>query len=94
MAQGFIGVCGSLREAKLVLEKLQGSGFSLEELRSLMNQFWSGDFDKKDAMRFVSPSNEQMGMQFVIDCGGYEQAKACLEEFAEGGDRELGDPQR
>lgn len=82
MAQDFIAVCGSLREANVVLEKLQSSGRSLEELQSLMDQFWSGDSETKNPIRFISPSNEQMGMQFVIDCGGYEQAKACLAEVA------------
>jgi hypothetical protein len=24
-----------------------------------------------------------MAMIFVVDCGGYEQAKACLHEYAE-----------
>ncbi len=75
MAKELIGVCGSVEEAKRVLEGLEASGLSLEEMRSRL----ADDAEKQREAKFVSPSNEEVGMQFVIDCGGFVQAKACLE---------------
>jgi len=81
MAKELIGVCGSVEEAKRVLEGLEASGLSLEEMRSRM----ADDAEKQGEAKFVSSSNEEVGMQFVIDCGGFVQAKACLEAALEDG---------
>jgi hypothetical protein len=48
-----------------------------------VDQLWSEPSEQQRKTKFFSPTNEEMAMTFVVDCGGYEQAKACLEAYAE-----------
>jgi len=44
---------------------------------------WSEPSKQEKETKFISPTNEEMAMTFVVDCGGYEQARVCLEAYAE-----------
>jgi hypothetical protein len=80
IARDFIAACGSAAEAQRIVAELERMGLSLEELRARADHFWSAPADENASPHFISLSNEQLGMQFIIDCGGHEQAKVCLDE--------------
>jgi len=82
MAESFVIACGSLEGAKRELETLAASAVPLDELRSRLDQTWTGQHGEGKKMRFVSPSNAELATQFVVDCGGYEQATACMDAYA------------
>ena len=92
VAQNFVGACGTLTEARSVLAELEQSGLSMEELKQKVEQCFSKHLDEKRT-KFISPTNGEMAMTFVVDCGGYEQAKACLDIYADGIDGNIGDGQ-
>lgn len=81
LARDFIRACGSIHEARHVVEKLERSGVSIEALQSEMEQFWSKLGHPQAGMVLISPSNDQLGMQFVIDCGGFHHAKTRLDKL-------------
>lgn len=82
VAQNYVDVCGSLSEARSVLTQLEQAGLSLDELRKKVEQVWS-EPPKEEKTKFMSPTNEEVAITFVVDCGGYEQASACLDAYAE-----------
>ncbi len=83
VAENYVHVCGTLSKARSVLAQLEQVGRSLDELRSRVEPSGSESTDKDRNTEFISPTNEEMAMIFVVDCGGYEQAKACLKAYAE-----------
>ena len=83
MAEEFVQVCGGLQEARDVLQALERSGATLIDFEKKVNQGLSLPHDENEGIDFVSPSNEEIGMHFVLDCGGFEQARLCLDEWGE-----------
>ena len=83
VAHNYVDVCGTLSEARLVLAQLEQAGLSLDELRKKVEQLWSEPPKEEKKMKFISPTNMEAAMTFVVDCGGYEKAKACLDAHAE-----------
>ena len=83
VAENYVQVCETLSEARSVLAHLEQVGLPLDELRRKVEQLWPEPSKQDKETKFVSPTNDEMAMTFVIDCGGYEQAKACLEAYAE-----------
>jgi hypothetical protein len=83
VAENYVQVCGTVAEARSVLTELEQAGLSPDELREAVEQVWSEPSKKEDGVKFISPTKREMAMTFVIDCGGYEQAKACLDVYAE-----------
>jgi hypothetical protein len=77
----FVALAGGIEEARRLLSDLRSRGMSLEEVESCLNETWPIRAGK--TMSFVSPTNEQVAMNFVLDCGGYEQATARLEGWIE-----------
>jgi hypothetical protein len=75
----FVALAGGIEEARRLLSDLRFRGMSLEEVESYLKEAWPIGAGK--TMSFVSPTNEQVAMQFVLDCGGYEQATARLEDW-------------
>ena len=73
-----MALAGGIEEARRLLSDLRFRGMSLE-VESYLNEAWPIRAGK--TMSFVSPTNEQVAMQFVLDCGGYEQATARLEDL-------------
>jgi hypothetical protein len=82
MAEELVEVCGGYSHAKQVLIGLEQSGATMAELEKTLNRALSPPTDKKEGMRFLSPTNEEVGMQLVVGCGGFEQARFCLDEWA------------
>ena len=89
VAENYVYVCGTLSEARSVLAKLEQGGLSLDVLRSKVDHSWSAGSRLDQHAKNDSPTNEEMAMTFVVDCGGYEQAKACLEAYVE--ERQFGE---
>jgi len=83
VAENYVQVCQTVAEAQSVLAQLEQAGLSLDELRKKVEQVWSEPSKETEKTKFISPTKEEMAMTFVIDCGGYEQARACLEAYAE-----------
>jgi hypothetical protein len=83
VAGNYVEVCGTLSEAQSVLSQLEQSGMSIDELRTKVVKMWSNPPKEEKAMKFFSPTKEEMAMTFVVDCGGYTQARACLEQYEE-----------
>ncbi len=81
VAENYVQVCGTVAEARSVLAQLEQTRRSLDELREEVEQLWSEPSEKENGTKFISPTDEEMAMTFVIDCGGFEQAKACLEAY-------------
>ncbi len=82
MAQNYVFAFKTLEEARAELEKVALAGFSLDDLRQKLNNIGSEPSTDDNKTKFISPTNEELAMTFVIDCGGYEQAKSCLNEYA------------
>jgi len=83
IAQNYVDVCGTLSEARSVLTKLEQTGLSLNELKEKVEQAWSESPEREKKTKYISPTNQEMAMTFVVDCGGYLQAQACLDAYAE-----------
>jgi hypothetical protein len=83
MAEPFVAACGSMEEARRILAGLTASGVPLDGLRARLDQGWEDRLGDSTRKKFVSPTNEGLGAQFVVDCCGYEQAAACLDAYAE-----------
>ncbi len=83
VAENFVGVCGSLSEARSVLARLEQNRLSLDELQKKVEHIWSGPQKENRSTPFSSPTDDEMAITFIVDCGGYEQAKACLDAYAE-----------
>jgi hypothetical protein len=83
VAENYVQVCGTLAEARSVLAQLEKTGLPFDELRKRVEQLWSAPSPQDRQTKFFSPTNEEMAMTLVVDCGGYEQAKACLDAYAE-----------
>jgi hypothetical protein len=81
VARNYVEVCGTLTEARSVLGQLEQSGMSIDELRAIVESIWSNPTKEEKAMKFIAPTKMEMAMTFVVDCGGNEQAKACLDQF-------------
>lgn len=81
IAQNFVGVCGSFEEARCVLSVLAGCGQPIDELQKRVDTFFE-EGPKTENSKVFTMTNEEAAMYFVIDCGGYEQATACLDAFA------------
>ena len=83
VAGNYVQVCGTVAEARSALAKLEQTGLSLNELREKVEELWSEPTKEEKKTKFFSPTNEEMAMTFVVDCGGYEQAKAWLKAYSE-----------
>lgn len=83
VAQNYVEACGTIAEARSILAKLEQAGISFDELRAKVEELWSDPPREAKNTKFISPTDEDMAMTFVVDCGGYEQAKACLEAYSE-----------
>ena len=83
VAANYVEVCGTLSEARSVLAKLEQKGHSLDELQKKVEEFWSEPPKQDKEAKFISPTNEEVAMTFVVDCGGFEYARACLDAYAE-----------
>jgi hypothetical protein len=73
----------TIDEAIAELEKITNLGHSLEVLQKRVDQLWSEPPRESKQTKFISPTKEEMAMTFVIACGGYEEARARLEAYAE-----------
>ena len=77
----FVVVVGGCEEARRQLTELKSKGMSLEDIENHLNETWPVTADK--ALKFLGPTNEQVAMNFVLDCGGWQQASDCLEKWIE-----------
>jgi hypothetical protein len=83
VAENYVQVCERLSEARSVLARLEQVGLPLDELRRKVERIWSEPSNRNKETKFISPTSEEMAMTFVVDCGGYEQANACLNAYAD-----------
>lgn len=78
MAVGLVMACGSVAEARRVVEALRNSGRSLDELRTEFEGPPAGRGPKTSGMTFLSPTNEELAIELILGCGGYEKALDAL----------------
>jgi hypothetical protein len=81
MAGNYVLAFDSLEEANAELTNVTSAGHSFDELQRKVEQLWSEPTSRDKETKFISLTNEELAMTFVVDCGGYEQAKACLEAY-------------
>lgn len=77
LALDFVVTAGGVEEARRLLTDENLKGMSLEELENELDATWPITADK--ALTFLGPTNEQVAMQYVLECGGWEQACTKLE---------------
>jgi len=79
IALNFVVIAGGVEEARKFLADLQSRNLSLDTIEAYLNETWPVDADK--ALKFTGPTNEQVAMNFVLECSGHEEASACLESW-------------
>ena len=83
MAQGYVLYFNSLEEAKVEFDKVAKAGRPLAELQRIVDGAWLDGSSQFEGVKLTSPSCEEFAMTFVVDCGGYDQAMACLQKYTE-----------
>ncbi len=79
MADDYVTACRNYDLARAALSDLKSSGRSLSELSVRLDELIAPATSQDG---FVDPTSEELAIQFVIDCGGIEQAETCLEAWA------------
>ena len=79
LALDFVVIAGGVEEARDLLADLRSRDLSLDTIAAYLNQTWPVDADK--ALQLAGPTNEQVAMNFVWECGGHADASACLESW-------------
>ncbi len=79
LALEFVLLVGGIEEARQVLSKLKSSRMSLAEIAEYLERTWPVTADK--ALTFKGPTDEQAALDFILECGGWDQANACLEAW-------------
>lgn len=79
LALDFVVIVGSVEEARTLLSDLKSTEMSLEEIQKHLDRTWPVTADK--ALKFTGPTNEQVAMNFILDCGGWDEATSCLERW-------------
>lgn len=88
MADDFVTICGGIEQATAILASLTAVGEPLADIRAKLERTWPTTAEREQGPKFVSPSNEEAGLQFVLDCDGYAHARAFLEVWRQ--ERESG----
>lgn len=79
LALDFVVTAGGIEEVRRLLTDEKLKGMSLQDIEKELDATWPITAEK--ALTFLGPTNEQVAMQFVLECGGWEQACATLEEW-------------
>jgi hypothetical protein len=81
LALDFVVIVGGCEEARRQLTELKSNGMSPEDIEKHLNETWPVTADK--ALKFLGPTKEQVAMNFVHECRGWQQASDCLERWIE-----------
>ena len=92
IALDFVVIAGGVEEARKLLADLQSRNLSLDTIEAYLNETWPVDANK--ALKFTGPTNEQVAMNFVLECGGHGEASACLESWIAKSERNDSTPSR
>lgn len=78
-ALDFVVAVGSVEAARTLLSNLKGKWVSLDDIEKHLEATWPVTADK--AVTFIGPTNEQVAMQFALECGGWDEATLRLEAW-------------
>ncbi len=80
MADDYVTVCRSYEQARNALAELRRTGVPFSELESRLDQLKRTSDTQGQA--FCEPIEEEWAISFVLECGGFPQADACLSSWA------------
>ncbi len=78
-ALDFVVSVGSVEAARTLLSDLKAKWVSPDEIEKHLEATWPFTADK--ALTFIGPTNEQVAMQFALECGGWDEAAVRLEAW-------------
>lgn len=78
-ALDFVVSVGGVEAARTLLSDLKAKWVSLDEIEKHLEATWPFTADK--ALTFMGPTNEQVAMQFALECGGWDEAAVRLEAW-------------
>lgn len=75
-ALDFVVLAGGVKKAQDLLDELQVKNWSMQQIKDHLDETWPITADK--ALAFHSPTDEQVALDFVLNCGGWAEARSCL----------------
>lgn len=75
----FVVIVGGVEQARKLLAEQQAKGLSILQIQEYLKETWP--IAVENPFTFDCPTNDQVALDFVLNCGGWEQAFSCLDEW-------------